>query len=292
MKRAAWVLGLVCILAGPAWAESVIPLPADAVPFPRAVKVELAETPIDVKSFTVTQSVEELRAFYEQALPKAGWRISPLPWQTHQDTVIEHFEDVAKEHPEAAADPTFASRRDELARAATDLRAQLHAAKGQEHVILNMLADGPQTTVYMNRWTGAASWMQPASGRPSTAPANVCCTGASVSGPLPFSLPAYPGATVVAKSTSSEDSGDVVLLTNDSAEQAVVFYRKQMAYNGWTPFEDPWLDRLPDVTAALGFRTGARQCLVAIGSTGETGGPQTLITIAVMPRPPLIGAAP
>lgn len=302
-SRALTVLAVgIGLWAGAAAAEDIgIPLPKGAKVLPEPFDVTLGSTPLKVQGFSTAMTQEELRAFYEEALPQAGWRVSPLPWQARQAQVKDDLERAAQEQPEAAGDPAVQDFQQRVQRTHEALRRQLYASRGGEHVILNLTSVGSERVVFINRWQGAASWMEPASGEalgplgasagawPAT---NICCAKESVNETdlgrvLPTTIPPYPGARILATNrTESGESRVVVLETTDAPEAVETFYRQQMAYNGWGEISEAG-SASPNM---LMYRSHTHLCGIVIGTSPQAreagpGQPVTVVTINVMDRP-------
>ncbi len=287
-----------CVVASPVAAEPKIPLPQGVGHLADARKVQLGSSTLDVQGFTSTMSVETLERFYEEALPKAGWRLVPLPWQTQHLQMTARLEQTMKDDAEAAADPALQAKLADAKKTRDQMRRQLHAQQGDAHVVVQFMPLGQdQTAVFFNQWWGSADWVgsQPSGASmrvqaPGVQP-NVCCSGEPVpdtNGPLPFAIPHYPGAKVIAKSASysGQESVTLLLVTSDAASDVEAYYRKHMAYNGWqlVPMTERELagGAGSDAMHLLRYRNAARLCGLTIGRAEA----QTTIMVMVTPRPP------
>ncbi len=288
------VLAAGLALGGVASAET-LPLPDGVGPLPEPSNIELGRTPLEVQGYQVVGDVRTARRFYEETLPRRGWRLTALPWQSQHRDATSRLERFLQHDPEAAADAALAGRLAEMQATLPDLDRQLYAVKGNEHVVVQFFPSdsGRGTTVFINQWQGTPPWERnSALGSPGLgAEPEVCCTGADVpdsGGPLPFGLPRYPGATVLVKTESREaDSAEIFLRSDDSPAAIAGFYRAQMGYAGWEPFDDPELRELVG-PQGLGFRTRTHLCAVMVDPAGgdDPAGSQTLISLMVLPRPP------
>jgi hypothetical protein len=281
-----------------------IPLPKGIQGLPEPYEMTLGSTALKVYGFKTPLSVDEVRAFFEEALPQAGWRVQALPWQERQRQAAEELERTLKEHPETAADPGVQARQAKQARTAEVLRRQLYANRGGEHVIINISALEQDEVVFINRWSGPAAWLEagaadPLSSSPQTGGSwpmtNVCCSQDSLAETelprvLPTTIPAYPGARIVATNrTESGESRTAVLETTDGLEAVRAFYEKHMAYNGWeaipearTQVQDLWMYRTESQLCSIG---ASSMPAPSAGGEGAASGPRTIVTINVMDRP-------
>ena len=313
------VWGLQALTAS-AYAEPAIPMPQEASPLSETHEVRVGSGILEVQGFATTMDLASLEAFYEKALPKAGWRIEPLPWQAQQTHITTELEHTMKMDRAAAADPKLREHLRRSQEAQEALRQELYASQGREHVILHFMPFGSgQMAVFINRWTGDAEWMASGLGATSSPMAswlnqpNVCCSGQEIpdsQGSLPFGIPRYPGAKLLSKSTpKSGDSASLLLKTPDAGGAVADFYRKQMAYNGWEPFDigervsqmasEGATAGAPKPPEVLMYRNARQLCglTIQVGSAHEASAapssgepPGTLVTIMIMPRPTLPGA--
>ena len=291
-------------LTASAYAEPAMPMPHEASLLSEINEVRVGSGLLEVQGFATPMDPASLEAFYEKALPKAGWRIEPLPWQAQQTRITTELEHTMKMDRGAAEDPTLQATLQRFQDTQEALRSELYASQGREHVILHFMPFGSgQTAVFINRWTGDAEWMTSGLGATSSPMAswlnqpNVCCSGSEIpdsQGSLPFGIPRYPGAKLLSKSApKSGDSASLLLKTPDADDAVAGFYRQQLASNGWEPFStrEPLNQlaghgsdaRMPRGLQVLMFRNARQLCGVTI-QAGSTG---TLVTISVMPRPSL-----
>lgn len=237
-----------------------LPLPPDVSkahlgdPF----EMVIGSQPTRAQMYATRMSVEGVRAFYEQSLPKHGWQVEPLPWVAHVQQNRKTFEQAMRQHPEIAGDPALTQQLQQIregfgARQPNTARA-LYATQGQERALVMFDPMEQQTMVMVQRWeqtsaspggpfdavdatkeTGQAGW-------PTE---NPCCTGAQVPEPLrkvPTTVPRYPnGRMIVATSGPGGQPTEATetYLSKDSVEAVMDFYRQHMAYNGWTLLDTP-----------------------------------------------------
>lgn len=224
------------------------------VPFPPGLTsphdvstVRLGPQTMEVLTFVTNRPREELMAYYEQALTQLGWERALLPWQAHHRRVEDGMRQWLHAHPEAATAPTIHTQLAQAAGVSKLLRGQVYARRGEQHVIVNLVAMGQGTTVFLNRWSGAAIWDQnPAAParRQSEEPhqtawfeTNVCCSGASVSNEAfwqSVGIPRHPQARVMAESRS-EASGQATVLLEipEGPEHVLAYYRARLSSQGW-----------------------------------------------------------
>ena len=134
---------------------SDVPFPFDASRFPEPRAFEMAGVTLRIYGFAVTGSWERMADFYEQAFPASGWHLGLLPWQAHHVMVTERLERWLRDHAESPQAPELRLRLAELQRTTRELRRQLYASRGDEHLIVQLwsMTDGG-TVVFLNRWTG------------------------------------------------------------------------------------------------------------------------------------------
>jgi len=249
---------------------------ADDLPLPPDVKRSELDEPFelilglqrtDAQAFTTRLSADGVRAFYEQALPKQGWELTSLPWMAQAQQNRDALEQAAKEHPEWQEDPAI-SQQLHLMRQGVKAyeqhigRRSLVAARGAERVFLRFEPQGTGALVLLQRWeessaqagglgnlsgtgTGLGAQGPLAGGGQGWPLANPCCDGSQVPDTLrrvPHSVPVYPNGRMIAASSSGTggavDAGETYV-SSDSIDQVAEFYRRHMAYNGWTPVEMP-----------------------------------------------------
>jgi len=296
------------------YAEEV-PLPADVSKLDEPYEINMGSQPIQVQAFSTQLSAEQLRTFYEAALPKHGWRINLPPWMAQVQKQQEAVKQVVQQHPELEQDPAFARQTAGLnsGKLGEFMRQQIYAARGTERLLLNITPqEGHRNLVFVNRWQAPSGDSQaslpvgpmPAAKAPEETgwPAvNPCCSGESVPTALrtlPNSIPQYPNARMVSTGAAPpSEAGRAAMSemyrTEDSVDQVVEYYRKHLAYNGWSEMEGmsaPPLDQVLGPQAAqvnarmLSFRNDRGMCGVAIvenpaaatasglaGSQGPTG---------------------
>jgi hypothetical protein len=285
------------------WAgEPEIPLPPGVASLSEPSELTIGSTPLQVQGFSTTMGYRQLRAFYEKALPKAGWRIEPLPWQAHHARVERDFDQASRRDREAAEDPQMQAMKEKLDRTSQSLERQLYARYGNRQLIMNFTTVGDRRVVFLNQWNGRAEWMEM---RPASAAAggtatseggawpktNACCSDESVSETevrriLPTTIPPYPGARVIATNRSaSGESRVAVMETPDDRTLVEQFYSKHLAYNGWTELAGA-AGRLP--RGMVMYEKDELLCGLALASAPTaadgTSGPSTVITIHVLDR--------
>jgi hypothetical protein len=163
---------------------------------------------------------------------------------------------------------------------------QIYAVQGEQHLLLHFNPQHERTRVFVNRWEpgslgDASSDSQSQGVWPGE---NPCCTSDAVPNvlrALPASVPQYPTGRLVTTGASPRlntggGSASEMYLTADSVEQAAEFYRRQMAYHGWTETAMPGAaadglaQRLgPQAqqlhATLLAFRSEDAMCAVVIG---------------------------
>ncbi len=292
------------LMSGQAWAESKIPLPDGVPPLTEPTAVQLGAAHLAVQSFTTDMDLDVVRAFYEQALPAAGWQIAQLPWQAQQAKVTAQFEERLRAQPEGDDAEALRKRIGDFHETLHQMRRQLYATRGHEQVIVNLIPMEARTAVFLNRWQGNPPWggagggaggASPGTGRwPAT---NVCCSGEEVQGAgdvLAYGIRRYPGSKLIAKSTGgNKDSVTMILKTPDAFAHVEAYYIKQMAYSHWAldaqksgQVSPAGSEGAPAGFRTLTFRNANQICLIAGSTSREASGAQTLIMISVMPKPP------
>jgi hypothetical protein len=220
-----------------------VPLPA-GVPLPLATtSVQLGQRPLQVDSFTTELPPEALMTFYEQELPRAGWQLAPLPWQARHQEVMARLAQALDDRPDLPEAPAMRAMLAQYQATAQALRRQMHATKGEQGLIVNLVRQGRLTAVFLNRWQGEPFWTAPspsgAADVPAapSAPRHVLCSIDEVPATavaLPASVPAYPNARVAAQSQASAGNGaTVLLLTPAQAADVTAFYQDRMPKQGW-----------------------------------------------------------
>ncbi|MDP3703526.1 MAG: hypothetical protein Q8R78_04000, partial [Candidatus Omnitrophota bacterium] len=220
--------------------QAGLPLPPGVAPLAQGTTIDVGATALDVDSFVTAMQEQPLIEFYQRALPKAGWRVEPLPWQAQQDQATKRVEKALKEHRQApeAAQSKLKQLSEEFEQTSRDIQRQIYATRGSEHVIVNLWPAEKGTIVFINHWSGDRSWMGgpvPNGRRSTPAPAspdsggwlqeNVCCSGEEVPGlsgeALPMSVPRYPNAKAIARSTPAGGGRSTVVLKTADAAGAV-----------------------------------------------------------------------
>lgn len=222
---------------------------------PAAYSLVMGSQPVKAAGLRTTLSADQARAFYERALKKQGWTIQPVPWLEESQKQRAALEQRLKEHPEQASDPNTAAMLSEenFQRFQNAAKEQLYAARGAEHLLLAFAPSGDKTLLTIARWEGEADnpLGLPASpsGAEAAAPAwpaaNPCCGGGDevpqALRTMPSTIPDYPNGRLVSSGGAPGGRGRGVrsetYLTADGADQVAEYYRRQMAYNGWTESE-------------------------------------------------------
>ena len=326
------VLGLLGWVTASSGATTVIPLPRGVARLPEPTQVDVGAGTVYVQAFSVTMKEDALVAFYEQALPRAGWRLEKLPWQADQDKAVHGLKRALAYYGKAMDEPQRQQVEARLARleeGAQVMRSQLYATNGLEHVLINLwpLEDAKGTTVFLNRWSGSRHWLtgggdsgrrtqdaqgsrlkalgnslqppasslEPAgasslepSGLPMT---NVCCTGEEVpdlQAVLPFSVPKYPGAKAVARTTPPGGvSTTVLLLVSAQQPDVLAYYEQEMPKMGWKRLDEGQAADGATVSR-LHFQRPDRVCELTFAEAAskepDSGETKTLVTVAVRPR--------
>ncbi len=277
--RGLWLTWLLVLLVGETGvAAEQIPLPSDAGTPAPPIQAMIGRQAVSVQMFHSRRSIEELRAFYLEELPKQGWRIEELPWMAAIDGRIKkldeirtQLETVEREHASDQAaikalheKPEFqklqAFLNDEniqkvRERATRMLHAvRRHKGEPSKHVLLSMSPTSNGTGVDVNQWKG--DWpptpqaqkkegeldhaeAEKTPGWPTT---NVCCTGEAVpfsERKLPLSIPDYPNARMVTAGASVVGGmTSAMYMSPDVLSDIENFYRSHMAYNGWVARKD------------------------------------------------------
>ncbi len=251
----------ICALCHLCWAEERLPLPADVRALDEPVEVMMGQQPLKVQSFTTRLSLEELRAFYAEVLPREGWRIEPLEWMTqaerHQaevDKSLAEHRELLEQHPDIKAQVEQMKRHSP----AEMVKQQLHAVRGDEHLLLHASPqqDQGRLLVFVNRWRGSSlTPMEAAEGGAETSAAvPTCCNGEAVPQALrrvPWSVPPYPnGRLIGAAAASTEAPLSEIYLSRDSREDVAAYYRDRMIYNGWTSVKEAGMNEAEMVKVA------------------------------------------
>jgi len=296
--------------------QAGLPLPPGVVALTsQATTVDVGATSLEVESFVTTMQGEPLIEYYQGALPNAGWRVEPLPWQTQHEQATKRLKKAVTEHRQApeAAQSKLNQLSEEYAQTAHDVRRQIYATRGSEHVIVNLWPAEKGTIIFMNRWSGDRSWLEglAANGRLGTAPAapgsggwlrdNVCCSGEEVpalSGSLlPMSVPRYPNAKAIARSEPAGGGRSTALLkTPDSAKAVADFYRNEMPATGWKLLneESRGSEEGGETALLLTFQKPDRMCMLTIqgSSSSKPEQGETLVTVSTELRVPQPGGRP
>ncbi len=244
MKTRLCVALILLCLCGVSAAEE-LPLPADVSGVHGPYEVIVGAQPIRMEGFETALSVEHIRTFFEQALPKQGWQLGPLPWVPHVKDQREALQRTVQQHPELTTDPTSKAQLESaeagLARLNEHTKQFLYAIRGHEQVLLNFSPQGQSTLVFINRWDSAVPALPGSEGvtsLPGAEPCcagkvsaqgsdegagralpsqegwpavNPCCSGESVSGALrklPSSIPQYPSGRMVTTGAVPMSSAD------------------------------------------------------------------------------------
>lgn len=291
MVRARWiaVMGVAAVLLtapGAVWAKpgGRLPQPDGASRWSDPTRMMMGSVPLRVQHCTVEMSVEDVLAFFHEALPKAGWHLGLLPWQRQQQAVLEKVEGAIQRAPETDQ-PALQARRHELAEGVQDLRRQIFATKGTDRLILNVESHG-QTVIFANVWEGRNDAIESVAGAgpsgqwPAT---NVCCSGDAVPATVvhPLGLPHYPGAQTLVSSSAGQNGATVILVTPDTAGDVQAFYGKQLSYGGWRLEQD-----LGEQGSSRSWWYGdeSRRLAVTIGQAEDAGKRQTMVLLSVVPR--------
>jgi hypothetical protein len=135
------VVGLaLTALSGVAAADD-LPLPPDVGTLPQPYQLQIGTQPVAAQGFETSWSLERLRAFYEQALPKRGWRITLMPWMAQVKEQQAEFQRRVEEHQEEIEqDPELKARLEDVdfSSAEEQMDALIYAVRGTEHLLLNM----------------------------------------------------------------------------------------------------------------------------------------------------------
>jgi hypothetical protein len=294
-------------------AKADLPLPPNAAALAQGTTVNLGATALNVDSYVTPMEIQALIEFYQTALPNAGWRVEPLPWQEQQERASQRLQKAIKEHRQAPEADQLKQLSQEFERTSRDLQRQIYATRGAEHMIVNLWPVEKGTMVFLNRWIGdrtvitGPSVPNGGNAAPSAEDAerwlrgeNICCSGQEVpglsGGSLPLSVPRYPNAKAVAGSTPAGDGrATVILKTADSAEAVAAYYRTQMPATGWKLLNDKAkAGEDAETSVTLVFQKPDRLCLLTIhGASASAQAPsQTLITVSTELRASLEGNRP
>ncbi len=314
MRGQGWVVAvsLGAALGYPAWSGAdELPAPRDARRLTEPVELMIGAQPITAHGFATAFSLEQVRAFYARELAARGWQMGPMPWLADVEERRAEFERNAQRYAkELAEDPKLAEQasrvRQGFAQFGDAAQLFLYAARGGEHVILNLQPEEGQTLVFVGRWAeGPLQQAEDALGaveRPGSldAPGASCCVGGAVPHDLqalPSSIPRYPNAQRLAASAPGQaEAGSPVAfemsVTRDRAEQVAEYFRRQMAYNGWSPEPAPPRDAtlaslLPgdagqagiEAVELLAFRGPQGRCAISI----VQGAPEPVPDLSLVP---------
>jgi hypothetical protein len=276
-----------------------VPLPAGvSVPLERS-QVRLGSHTLDVSRFETNLDEDALIRFYETELPHLGWRLELLPWQAQHLALTQRLAQALKDHPDWPEAPAMRTMLSGNQATIRQMRSQMYARRGEEHVIVNLLHEGSGIAVYLNRWRGEAFWESPqrsANGTARSLPTNVVCSKDAVPGTgdlLPFEVPRYPGARLVAQSTSPiGENATSFLMTTDRLEPVMNYYRRHMPSHGWRMVSDESQVLMAGKGAAriFTYEKPNHVCVVTLQSLARRGGwlagvEQTTMTIAVLSLP-------
>jgi len=294
-------------------AQAGLPLPPGVAALSHATTVDVGATALNVESFVTAMKEQPLIEFYQTALPNAGWQVEPLPWQEQQEQATKRLEKALKEHRQAPEADQLKQLSKEFQQTTQDLQRQIYATRGSEHVIVNLWPAEKGTMIFINHWSGDRSWLEGpvTNGRHGAAQAppasggwlreNVCCSGEAVPGlsgdVLPMSVPRYPNAKAIARSTPAGGGrSTIVLKTADAAAAVADFYRDRMPATGWklTKEESRGSDDGKETAVVLTFQKPDRLCMLTIqGSSQSTPGQgETLVTVSTELRASLQGSRP
>gem|GEM_PF-5297135 len=289
------LLACALLIASVATAEAKVkgfrfPRPDGASTWSAPTDVRMGETPLQVHRCSSPMPTEQLRAFYDQALPKAGWRITDLPWQQQQREVLAYMSAAREARAKQGADTSALEARVRALEAGEqDLRRQVYAERGLDRVLVNFEAMGGQTVVFVSQWQGGTPWRTlgvqagaaPAERWPTT---NPCCAPgpATETASHPMGLPHFPGARTVTSAAAGQDGASIMLFSPERPERVRAFYEQQLSLRGWT-FEREQDASAPGRSGTSAWYVDARRRLLLTVGTAE-GAPETIILITVAPR--------
>ncbi len=138
-----------------------LPLPIGVSKLHKPRELVMGSQPVKMTGYSTDWSLEQLRKFYEQELPKRGWRIEPLPWLEQVRQQREKLDKAIKEHQTEIESNPDLKKQVETVRGSSPkleemMRRQMYAAKGKDRVLLNFTSanNKQKTVVYINQWEG------------------------------------------------------------------------------------------------------------------------------------------
>src|SRR3989338_2511877 len=139
--------------------QAGLPLPPGVAALAQGTTVDLGATALDVDSFVTPMKEQPLIEFYHAALPNAGWGVEPLPWQAQHDQATKRLKKTLKEHRQAPEADQLKRLSEEFEQTNRDIRRQIYATRGSEHVIVNLWPAEKGTIVFINHWSGDKFWL-------------------------------------------------------------------------------------------------------------------------------------
>ena len=307
------------LLAAPAVGADELPAPPDVKAMPQAYSLMMGSQPVKAVGLRTKLPVDQARAFYESALKKQGWVLTPVPWLAESEQQREALRKALAEHPEHANDPqaTAMLSEENFQRFQNAAREQLYAVRGKEHLLLAFTPSSDKTLLTITRWEGSADnplgmsqAANPALAQPGVRPswpaANPCCGGSGevpqALRTMPSTIPSYPNGRMISSGSAPGGRGRGAMsetyLTADGADQVADYYRHQMAYNGWTESERPagisesQAQQLLGPKAgqfrwdSLSFRDDHGLCTIVVTEYRPTeGAPESPLAGALLPAP-------
>ena len=279
-----WLMGQA--VSGAQAAEITVPLPSRVVTrMPGPYQVQLGSRAMAVSGFVTDLSDQDLLTFYQERLPHAGWRLETLPWQAEHGAAMAQLQQAAAAQPEGADSQQLQRQLASMEQTARGMKRQLYASQGTERIIVNLLPVAGGTMVFLNRWTESEGEKP---GSRAFTSANVCCSSEAVPGMserLPFGVPTYPGARVLASGTpQTGGSSATVLVTPDEPQAVMAFYARAMSEQGWQP-DDERSDEAGG-TAELLVAVYRRQGTICrLSSQRPDSDTKTVITVSVTSTP-------
>ncbi len=252
---------------------------ADSLPRPEGYQnlsgpyqSHVGERLVQGESFSIQKSAAEIHAFYKKALLQHGWRLEALPWEGEQAEAKIQDLIKAREDPRAQKDPQTKAQIDQVLAQLRAAREQmLYAAKDRERLQIRMAPAGGVTWVSLSQWkessaTAQPPWLEQAPGS-SSLPGSSATSSLSGGKPccgvdqamkevpeserkMPQAIPRYPQGRLVATSViPSRGGGQAAIFevyrSGDVPEQVKAFYGREMAYNGWSTWDLPMSDQMP-----------------------------------------------
>lgn len=252
------LLTTYCILFPVSVRAEELPLPPDVYQIAEPVDIMMGIQPLKVQSFATHLSPEALQAFYAEALPRQGWRIEPFEWMAkaqEQQAELERSLAAHREELEAylQQNPEAKTQLEQFQRynPAKMAQYQLHAVRGDEHVLLHLSPqEQGKTLTFVNRWRDSDVPLGAAEEEASDeTPSNACCNGEAVPQALrriPWSVPQYPNARLIGTGAVSAEEAPLseLYFSREAREDIVAYYRDRMIYNGWTSVKDTGLNEM------------------------------------------------